>query len=173
MSEVILDIVIADDRWKEAIAEVEKVAEKVKTAAFGYVQAHEDLEIFASGKPLSVAVCLSNDAEVQRLNKDFRGMDKPTNVLSFANMDFTDFAAENSVFAEIELGDIIVAYETMQREAEEQQVSLYAHFCHLLTHGFLHILGYDHMEADEAAYMENLEKEILSMLEIANPYEEE
>ena len=100
-------------------------------------------------------------------------MDKPTNVLSFANLDFENFSADNEPFDEIELGDIIVAYETMVREAQEQEVTLFAHFCHLLVHGFLHLSGYDHIDPDDAANMENLEKEILQILGIANPYEGE
>lgn len=173
MSEIFLETTIEDERWPEAIADVEQVAEKVKSAAFGYLQANENPEFLKSLKPLKINVCLSDDETVHRLNKEFRGMDKPTNVLSFANLDFADFDAENEPFDEIELGDIILAYETMEREAEQQEVTLYAHFCHLLMHGFLHLSGYDHQTADEAAYMENLEKEILAKLDIANPYEGE
>ena len=141
MSEIFLETTIEDERWPEAIADVEQVAEKVKSAAFGYLQANENPEFLKSLKPLKINVCLSDDETVHRLNKEFRGMDKPTNVLSFANLDFADFDAENEPFDEIELGDIILAYETMEREA--------------------------------AAYMENLEKEILAKLDIANPYEGE
>lgn len=173
MSEVVLETIVEDARWSTAIADIEKVAEQVKSAAFGYLQSHENLAFLSAEKPIKINVCLSDDATVQRLNNDFRGLNKPTNVLSFANLDFDDFSIENEPFAEIELGDIIVAYETMVREADEQQVTLYAHFCHLLTHGFLHLSGYDHQTADEAAYMENLEKEILQQLNIANPYEGE
>lgn len=173
MSEVILNTTIEDARWSEAIADITQVAETVKSAAFGYLQTNENLDFLRADKPLGINVCLSDDATVRQLNKEFRGMDKPTNVLSFANLDFADFVAENEPFAEIELGDIIVAYETMVREATEQEVTLKAHFCHLLTHGFLHLAGYDHIEADEAAYMENLEKEILQTMGIANPYEGE
>lgn len=173
MSEIILDTVVEDARWTAAVENITEVAEKVKAAAFGYLQQHENLEFLNAAKPLRINVCLSDDATVQGINKEFRGLDKPTNVLSFANLDFENFAAENEPFDEIELGDIIVAFETMAREAEAQEVTLYAHFCHLLTHGFLHLSGYDHQTSEDAAYMENLEKEILQTLDIANPYEEE
>lgn len=173
MPEIVLDTVVEDARWSTAIESIEQVAEKVKSAAFGYLQQHENLEFLTADKPLKINICLSDDDTVQGINKEFRGLDKPTNVLSFANLDFDNFAAENEPFDEIELGDIIVAFETMAREADEQEVTLYAHFCHLLTHGFLHLSGYDHQTPDEAAYMENLEKEILQILGIANPYEEE
>lgn len=173
MSEILLETSVDDARWSATVENITEVAEKVKTAAFGYLQTHEKLAFLSAAKPLKINLCLSDDATVQGINKEFRGLDKPTNVLSFANLDFENFAAENEPFDEIELGDIIVAFETMVREAEEQEVSLYAHFCHLLTHGFLHLSGYDHQTVEEAAYMENLEKEILQTLDIANPYEEE
>ncbi len=172
-SEIVLETVVDDERWSATIANIEQVAEKVKSAAFGYLQNHENPDFLNSSKPLKINVCLSDDKTVHQLNKEFRGMDKPTNVLSFANLDFADFDVDNEPFDEIELGDIILAYETMVREADEQEVTLYAHFCHLLTHGFLHLSGYDHQTPDEAAYMENLEKEILQTLDIANPYEGE
>lgn len=168
-----METVVDDERWSATIANIEQVAENVKEAAFGYLQAHENLEFLNGKKPLKISVCLSDDATVHQLNKEFRGMDKPTNVLSFANLDFSGFAADNEPYDEIELGDIIAAYETMIREAEEQGVSLYAHFCHLLTHGFLHLSGYDHQTPVEATYMENLEREILQSMGIANPYEGE
>ncbi len=173
MPEIVLETAVDDARWEVSVEDVSGVAEKVKSAAFGYLYTHEHPEFLRADKPLKINVCLSDDATVQRLNKDFRGLDKPTNVLSFANLDFENFSAQNEPFEEIELGDIIVAYETMVREAKEQGVTLYAHFCHLLTHGFLHLAGYDHQTADEAMYMENLEKEILQSLGIANPYEGE
>jgi probable rRNA maturation factor len=86
-------------------------------------------------------------------------------------LDFENFAIENEPFKEIELGDIIIAYETMCREAEAESITLYAHFCHLLTHGFLHISGFDHITDEEAEYMEHFEKEILKNIGIENPYE--
>lgn len=173
MSEIVLETLVEDARWADTIPGVEKVAEQVKSAAFGYLQETEKPKFLIGDKPLKVNLCLSSDDTVHRLNREFRGQDKPTNVLSFANLDFANFSADNEPFDEVELGDIIVAYETMERESREQQVTFYAHFCHLLVHGFLHISGYDHIRADEAAYMENLEKEILQLLGIANPYEGE
>ncbi|MCQ2734349.1 MAG: rRNA maturation RNase YbeY [Alphaproteobacteria bacterium] len=171
MSEIIINTTIEDKRWCEKIADVEQVIEKVKSAAFDYLRIHENLDVLQQEKPLEINVCLSDDTTVHQLNKEFRGMDKPTNVLSFANLDFENFAIENEPFNEIELGDIIVAYETMCREAEAENITLYAHFCHLLVHGFLHILGFDHITEEEAVYMENFEKEILQNIGIDNPYE--
>ena len=172
MTDVSLNLSIDDDRWAKALPNVSALAEKVKTVTFAYVYKNEKTILQTLNQHTFVNVCLSNDDSVQILNRDFRGLDKPTNVLSFANIDFADFAAENSCFEETDLGNIILAYETMAAEAKMQQISLEAHFCHLLIHGFLHILGYDHMTDDEAEIMEDLEIRILAQLNIANPYEE-
>ncbi|MEE6207577.1 MAG: rRNA maturation RNase YbeY [Alphaproteobacteria bacterium] len=167
-----LQIETEEPRWLEAISDIDAIMQNVKNATFDYVAMHENIDVLKADKPIIVNVCLSNDAHVWQLNRDFRNQDKPTNVLSFANVDFDDFDAQNEPFAEIELGDIIIAYETMVREAETENITLYAHFCHLLVHGFLHILGFDHIEDDEAEYMESFEKAILQSIGIANPYEE-
>ncbi|OJW50529.1 MAG: rRNA maturation RNase YbeY [Alphaproteobacteria bacterium 41-28] len=107
-----------------------------------------------------VSVVLADDTEVQDLNKTFRNRDKPTNVLSFPSEQ------------KDELGDIILAYETVTREAEENGVSPLDHTLHLIIHGFLHLLGYDHEHENEAKEMENMEIRILKDLHINNPYED-
>ena len=168
-----LNLDIADNRWKKEIPDIAELSEKVKQQAFSYAfdndsETHEILSAY----DFAVNVRLSNDVEVQRLNKEFRGMDKPTNVLSFANLDFENFKADPED-PETELGDIIIAFETMQKEAKIENISLKAHYCHLLTHGFLHILGFDHIEDDDAEYMESFEVVILAELGIENPYEDE
>ena len=118
-------------------------------------------------------MCLSNNDEVQKLNKEFRGKDKPTNVLSFANIDDEEFW-DNIDSDEIhELGDIILAFETLEEEAVIKGISVYSHYCHLLVHGFLHLLGFDHQDDDEAEEMEGLEVDILREFSIDNPYEKE
>jgi len=113
-----------------------------------------------------LSVVLTDDAEQQALNRDWRGIDKPTNVLSFPQIE--PFGAVSGI-----LGDIILARETLEREAVEQGVSFEDHFTHLMVHGFLHILGYDHMDDDEALVMEGLETQILASLGVADPYAEE
>ena len=171
MSNIVLHIDIEESRWSKAIADITGLVEKTKTATFDYVMQHTNFALLHSEKPINVNICLSNDSRVHQLNRDFRGMDKATNVLSFANIDFADFSGENDLFPEIELGDIIIAYETMLRESEMENITLSAHFCHLLVHGFLHILGFDHITDDAAEYMEGFEIAILHNLSIPNPYE--
>ena len=112
-----------------------------------------------------LSVVLTDDAEQQGLNRDWRGIDKSTNVLSFPQIE--PFGPVSGI-----LGDIILARETLEREALEQGVSFEDHFTHLMVHGFLHILGYDHMDDDEALVMESLETQILASLGVADPYAE-
>ncbi|SBV31705.1 putative rRNA maturation factor [uncultured Sphingopyxis sp.] len=126
----------------------------------------------ADAAPLvEIAIRLTDDAEVQTLNRDFRGKDKPTNVLSFPQVqdDLLEGLA-NSDDGEILLGDIVLARETCAREAEEKGVSLADHATHLIVHGMLHLVGYDHMDDPSAAAMEALEVKALASLGIANPY---
>ena len=105
-----------------------------------------------------VSVVLTDDAHIQVLNRDYRGKDKATNVLSFPQ-------DEPQL-----LGDIIIAYETIVREAEEQNKHFEDHFTHMLVHGCLHLLGYDHETDEEAEEMEALEIRILGDLGVKNPY---
>jgi probable rRNA maturation factor len=112
-------------------------------------------------QPGFVVVALSSDANVAVLNGQFRGKPKPTNVLSFP-------AGEG--VPDGVLGDVILACETVYREADEQGVQVADHVQHLVVHGILHLLGYDHISADDAERMEALEISILSKLDIANPY---
>lgn len=113
-----------------------------------------------------VSVVLTDDEEQHELNRQWRGVDKSTNVLSFPQIE--PFGPVMGL-----LGDITFAYETVGQEAEEMGISLEAHFTHLVVHGFLHLLGYDHIEDDEALVMEGLETQILATLGIADPYADE
>ncbi|MGV7120256.1 rRNA maturation RNase YbeY [Sphingopyxis sp. 550A] len=126
----------------------------------------------ANAAPLvEIAVRLTDDAEVHALNRDFRGRDKPTNVLSFPQVqaDLLD-TLSNSDDGEILLGDIVLARETCAREAAEKGVSIADHATHLIVHGTLHLVGYDHMDDPSAQAMEALEVKALASLGIANPY---
>ena len=112
----------------------------------------------------AVTVVLADDAQVRELNRDYRKKDKATNVLSFPDgATYGDF---------ISLGDIILAYETIAREADEQGKRFSHHAQHLVVHGVLHLMGYDHENDDDAETMERREVRILKGLAIANPYGE-
>lgn len=117
-----------------------------------------------------VCVLLTDDAALQTLNRDWRAKDKPTNVLSFPALEGaqgTNEAGPNSVRM---LGDIALAAETIAREAAEQGKSFEAHAAHLIVHGFLHLLGYDHEQEEEAGVMEARERAILAALGLPDPY---
>lgn len=110
-----------------------------------------------------LSIVLTNDEEQHALNKQWRGKDSSTNVLSFPQIEPFDPVVGI-------LGDITLARETVIREAEEQGVSFEDHFTHLVVHGFLHILGYDHLTDEEAQEMEGLETQILATLGVEDPY---
>lgn len=116
-----------------------------------------------------ITLVLSDNSTVQSLNKQYRGKDKPTNVLSFP-ADFTGIAPQ-AIPSPPPLGDIIIAAETVVDEAQAQGKLTEHHLQHLVIHGILHIYGYDHLTPEEEAEMEGLEIKILSTINIENPYE--
>lgn len=117
--------------------------------------------------PSEISVVLSDDEHIRELNKHHRGMDKPTNVLSFPAA-----RTKTATGAPRMLGDIVLAFETVEREATEESKPLENHLSHLVVHGVLHLLGYDHEDDEEAEMMEARERQILSKLGIPDPYAE-
>lgn len=115
----------------------------------------------------TATAALSHDADVQALNKAWRGQDKPTNVLSFPS---PAGAAVQDPMAEVFLGDVILAEATLACEAAAMDIAAADHFRHLVLHGLLHLLGFDHETDAEAARMEALETQILAGLGVADPY---
>ena len=135
---------------------------------------HRAIEIAASmvdanTADAEVAVMLTDDAGIRTLNKNWRGIDKPTNVLSFPALQPTGDAPDDMPRM---LGDIAIAYETTRREANEEDKPFEHHLSHLAVHGFLHLIGYDHENDNDAEAMEALEREILAHLGIPDPYAE-
>ncbi|MBE6461745.1 MAG: apolipoprotein N-acyltransferase [Alphaproteobacteria bacterium] len=137
---------IHDKRWNKYKVDFEKVV----CAAVECV--HKDSE---------VSIILTNDSEIQQINREYRGIDKPTNVLSFELGD------------DVLLGDIYVSLDTVLREAKDANISVQNHVIHMIVHGVLHLQGYDHINDDDATVMENKEIKILKKLNIANPYSDD
>jgi probable rRNA maturation factor len=119
----------------------------------------------------SISVCLSTNDEVQTLNAQWRKKNNPTNVLSFPMLEPDEIdASANTDDGEILLGDIILAHGVCVAEADEKAISLADHVTHLIIHGTLHLLGYDHIDDAEAEQMEALEVKALASLGLGNPY---
>lgn len=151
-----IDVVIDDPRWAEALPDAVDLAEAAIAAAYAAVDLTESV---------SLCVLLTDDAAVQVLNRDHRGKDAPTNVLSFPMDSGAPIPGAPRV-----LGDVALAYETMAREAQDAHRSLRNHFQHLIVHGSLHLIGYTHEADDAAERMESLETAVLASLNVPNPY---
>lgn len=124
-----------------------------------------------------LSILLTDDAAIRELNRAYRKRDPATNVLAFPSLsaeEIEEYLRQGKMAPDypMALGDIIFAFETVEREAKEQGKSLSDHFCHLLLHGMLHLLGYDHVEKDAADRMEVLEKKLLAKLSIDDPYQD-
>ncbi len=120
---------------------------------------------------VEISIRLTDNDEVQALNHDYRHKDKPTNVLSFPMIapDLLDTVA-NTDDGEVLLGDIVLAYGVCESEAKDKGITLQDHATHLIVHGTLHLLGYDHQGQAEAEAMEQIERDVLAALGIADPY---
>ncbi|MFT4074826.1 MAG: rRNA maturation RNase YbeY [Asticcacaulis sp.] len=151
-SEPLIDIEIEEEGWLDALPDVQVVVQTGISAVLAAVEFKDQVD---------VVVLLCDDAEMKSLNKEYRQKNAPTNVLSFPAPRMPGIA---------HLGDIALGLETCVREAEEQKKTLKNHVLHLSIHGALHLLGYDHMNDEEAEEMENLERDILKRLNVADPY---
>lgn len=165
-----IDISITYGRWDDVLPRAELVMRRVCDAVFF----HKALSPVAS-QLMELSVVLADDSVIRQLNATYRHQDKPTNVLSFPSQEIIPGAPwqADGTGEAMALGDVIFALETIEREAREQGKSLRDHFCHLLVHGILHLLGYDHIMDKEAEVMEALEVAILQTIGINNPYEDE
>jgi probable rRNA maturation factor len=151
-----IEINVECENWR-SIADLDELTKRCLVASLA-----ETEDRLRDGAELSLLFC--DDARIRLLNAQFRGFDKPTNVLSFPGPEPT---AEAHM-----LGDIAIAFETVAREAVEQGKPLPHHVCHMIVHGFLHLLGYDHETDEEAEAMEADEARVLHRIGIADPYGE-
>jgi probable rRNA maturation factor len=158
----ITEVLVVADCWQNE-PDVEAVIERAIAVAAEMVDAD-------TGEA-ELAVMLTDDGGIRTLNKNWRGIDKPTNVLSFRALQPT--GERSSQDAPRMLGDIAIAYETTRREADDEQKRFDHHLSHLAIHGFLHLIGYDHEKDQDAETMETLEREILAQLDIPDPYAEQ
>ncbi len=146
-----IDVEVEVEAWRGAVPDCEAVVERAATAVLGRL---------ASGTDADIVVLLTGDEAVRELNGRFLGKDKPTNVLSFpAGADMAPH-----------LGDIALAFGVCASEAAEQGKPLSHHLSHLVAHGVLHLLGYDHLNDADAEAMESLERDILAGLGVPDPY---
>lgn len=168
---MLTDTVIADPRWETAA--LEPLAEKAARTSLVHLGLDPDA--------YEIAILACDDDRIATLNAEFREKPAPTNVLSWPARELAAEGAgqaplppqpEEPGFGPQELGDIAIAYDTCAREAGEQSLAFGDHVTHLVVHGVLHLLGYDHVRDPDATLMERLETEILGRLGVADPYRE-
>lgn len=162
-----IEAAVLNEGWDEA-TDWEALAQ---TAVAWAVQRTRFAGLARSDTPVEIAIRLTTDAEVQALNRQYREKDKPTNVLSFPMYDAEELIdLEDERLPEIMLGDIAMARETCTREAEEKGIPMATHATHLIVHGVLHLLGFDHISDADADEMEALERLIMADLGHDDPY---
>ncbi len=158
-----IDVIIEDNRWAEA--DLEALAQPACDAVFAELSVAQNFEVSLMG---------CDDLRISELNADFRGKPVPTNVLSWPSVDRAAGVAGQAPTppdqTDTELGDIALSYDTCAREATDQGKAFADHVSHLIVHGVMHLLGYDHETDQDAALMENTETRILAKLGIADPY---
>ncbi|HVJ70851.1 MAG TPA: rRNA maturation RNase YbeY [Sphingomicrobium sp.] len=165
-----LDIAIdSDAEWDSS----NDWATLARSAAIAAIAESAFPQLGSGPRSVELSVRLTSDAEVHALNSEWRGKDKPTNVLSFPMAEPEDLDGSDDAGPELMLGDVILARGVCVAEAADKGISLENHAAHLMVHGTLHLLGYDHMDDDSAADMEARETRALARLGIADPYEGE
>jgi probable rRNA maturation factor len=163
-----LNVDVSNEIWDRSI-DWQMLADKAVAAA---TEVSSRRSLAAAPFAVSISISLADDNEVQQLNAQWRGKDKPTNVLSFPMLGDIDLdELSDSGDREILLGDLILARETCVAEALAKDISLADHTSHLIIHGMLHLLGYDHIDETEGDHMEALEVKALASMGLGNPYD--
>jgi probable rRNA maturation factor len=157
-----VDVLIESEAWRE-LPDAEVIARRAIASAAASIAG-----IRHGNAELSVLLC--DDETIAALNGRWRGQEKPTNVLSFPTLPVSGAASREDAPEYVSLGDIAIAYGTLVREAAESGKTASAHLSHLVVHGFLHLMGYDHETDAEAEQMEHLERDILARIGVADPY---
>ncbi|MFT7087707.1 MAG: putative rRNA maturation factor [Rickettsiales bacterium] len=166
------DIAINEKLWKKDA----NISKKIKQLIKEIIPSTPLFILKDVAKNIEISVLLTGDEQIRELNKNYRGKDQPTNVLSFPLLDGTkikngDFSNFQIDFGHLALGDIVVSYQTVRKESEQQKKEFDDHLTHLLIHSLLHLIGFDHIFDADAKIMEELETEILAGMGIRNPYE--
>ena len=161
-----IDVLIATPAWRRRLRTAASIS---RNAAAATLTAGRSGVPGLGRRELELAIVLTSDAVIRKLNAAYRGQDKPTNVLSFSALNDTRAPTTPNPGPAV-LGDVVVAFETLSREAKTSCKPLKNHLSHLVVHGVLHLLGYDHDKAAAAATMERLEIQILARLGIPDPY---
>lgn len=156
----LVEIRLQSQVWAHNLSDYESLVPQVINAGLNSVRLEAPL--------VEVSVVLADNDFVRQLNRGYRGRDKPTNVLSFP-ASAPQYLIQNTGQPFL-LGDIVLAFETVLEEAAAQHKTLWEHTAHLIVHGTLHLLGYDHEDDEGAREMEGLEIEILAKIDITNPY---
>ena len=153
--------------WRAALPDCDALCRDAALAALAAAPVDD------SGAVIEIGIRLTDDGEARRLNQRYRGVDAPTNVLSFPMTDCAPGARLTPPPSgpPLALGDVVLAFQTIRGEAEAQGKTLADHPGHLVVHGVLHLVGYDHLDDDQAAVMEHIETVVLAELGVANPYE--
>ena len=171
MTAPVVDLVVEEPAWEEALPELGDIAEQATRLALTGVG------LSPEGFEVSLLAC--DDARIAALNNEFRGKPKATNVLSWPALSLAPAhpgvapppPPQGSADDPCPLGDVAIALQTCQREAKSASKPLKNHAMHLILHGVLHLLGYDHETEDDAGLMERIEREALGKLGIPDPYE--
>jgi probable rRNA maturation factor len=165
-AEINIAVRILEPRWRSDLPAAAVTARRAARAAL-QADLPAPLRRAVRRRPVELNLVLSDDKTVRQLNRDFRGIDKPTNVLSFgAAQDWQDGIVDQPIM----LGDVVLARETVAAEATAQGKSLADHARHLIVQGVLHLLGHDHQRRSAAAKMEAIEVRVLAELGVADPY---